>query len=271
MGQIQLKNGLDHISLALLAALLVLRFPFLMAGNLLLDSELVMSIYLDGTYLCSALLIAHQRQRLTLSNITAEAVWLFLAMPFASAAVNLTFYTWATGQGGHWSPVQMVTAAALGYYLWKTGDARLIRQEKHRFCVWMALTVAVAAGAAVLYDLPNSATPPVATARITTLGALCIYQMGTAALAEEPLFRGFMWGTLRQLGCTDLVICFIQGALFAVGHLYYLFSAPYSFWVLVPTAALLLGVIAWRSRSILFSMIAHAILNGLGEFLRFYV
>ncbi len=90
------------------------------------------------------------------------------------------------------------------------------------------------------------------------------YQTGYAAVSEEPLFRGFLWGYLRKGGWSDGWICLFQAGLFMLGHIYYLNSLPISFWIIVPTGGLVLGWLAWRSRSIATSISAHATLNALG-------
>ena len=90
-----------------------------------------------------------------------------------------------------------------------------------------------------------------------------LYQLGYAAVSEEPLFRAFLWGALRKAGWKDGWICLFQAALFALGHLHLL---------LLPQAVLNLSIVfafafaagwlAWRSRTIATSMAFHALWNG---------
>jgi membrane protease YdiL (CAAX protease family) len=91
-----------------------------------------------------------------------------------------------------------------------------------------------------------------------------LYQLGYAAVTEEPLFRGFLWGYLRNLGWREVWIWLFQAGLFWLSHFYYFSRMPISFW-LVPIGALILGALAWRSRSIATSMAAHAAMNGLTQ------
>jgi membrane protease YdiL (CAAX protease family) len=90
------------------------------------------------------------------------------------------------------------------------------------------------------------------------------YQLGYAAVTEEPLFRGFLWGYLRKSGWKEIWIWLTQAGLFALGHIYYLNKAPLSFGIIVPVGALVMGLFAWRSRSIATSMAAHGAMNALG-------
>ncbi len=97
------------------------------------------------------------------------------------------------------------------------------------------------------------------------------YQFGYAAVSEEPVFRGFLWGYLRKIGWRDVWIWIFQAALFMLGHLYYLKSMPISFWLVVPVGGLTLGWLAWRSRSIATSTMAHGVVNGLSRTLAILV
>ena len=89
-----------------------------------------------------------------------------------------------------------------------------------------------------------------------------VYQLGYAAISEEPLFRGFLWGFLRKAGWREIWIWVFQAGLFWVGHIYYFGKLPVSFWLVVPAGGLMLGLLAWRSLSIATSMAAHAAMNG---------
>lgn len=95
-------------------------------------------------------------------------------------------------------------------------------------------------------------------------------QLVRAGIAEEPFFRGFLWGGLHRAGWKDIWILLFQTLLFMLGHLYYLWNFPVSFWIVVPLGGLSTGVLAWRSRSIATSMAAHGFMNALGQMVTFY-
>jgi membrane protease YdiL (CAAX protease family) len=90
------------------------------------------------------------------------------------------------------------------------------------------------------------------------------YQLGYAAVAEEPLFRGFLWGYLRKAGWKDVWIWLFQTGLFMLAHIYYINQLPISFWIIVPVSTLVLGALAWRSKTISASMGAHTMMNASG-------
>lgn len=90
-----------------------------------------------------------------------------------------------------------------------------------------------------------------------------VYQLGFAAVPEEPLFRGFLWGGLRKLGLKDFWILIIQALLFLVGHIYYLNTDHGLFFLgFVFIDALLMGLLVWKSRTLSTSMAFHGFANG---------
>ncbi len=94
---------------------------------------------------------------------------------------------------------------------------------------------------------------------------LPIIQFLVAATAEEPLFRGLLWGYLKRLGRPDWLILVVQALLFFVGHAYYARPGLYSNWGSTLLMGFVFGIAAWKTRSILPSMIAHALVNGLTQ------
>jgi membrane protease YdiL (CAAX protease family) len=95
----------------------------------------------------------------------------------------------------------------------------------------------------------------------TSTSLVFLYQLGFAAVSEEPLFRGFLWGYLRKSGLRDTWVWLVQAGLFMSAHLYFKDALPFNFWVAVPAAGLILGLLAWRSRSTGAGMMAHAAYN----------
>lgn len=90
-----------------------------------------------------------------------------------------------------------------------------------------------------------------------------IYQLGYAAVSEEPVFRGFLWGALRSVKVKEYWILIIQASLFAVAHIHLLDSdSPALFFGITFLNGLVFGLIAWRSRSLAASMGMHGFANG---------
>ncbi len=89
------------------------------------------------------------------------------------------------------------------------------------------------------------------------------FQIGYAGVFEDPVFRGILWGKLRQSRWRNWVILLFQTALFTLAHIHYLPHQAYAFWVTVPLGGLMLGALAWGSGSLAAPMLAHGIINNL--------
>lgn len=107
-------------------------------------------------------------------------------------------------------------------------------------------------------------------ATVLQLALLPVQQFSYAALSEEPFFRGFLWGALRESGFKDRGAFIIQAVLFWLAHVYYLNVYPLSFWFIVPLGAVLFGLLVWLSKSLSTSLIAHGLMNGVGQAIAFY-
>jgi membrane protease YdiL (CAAX protease family) len=93
-------------------------------------------------------------------------------------------------------------------------------------------------------------------------------QMTTAAVWEEPLFRGFLWGYLRRWRWPNVLIWLFQAALFTAGHIYYLKEEAFVPWLIrMMLPSLIVGLIAWQARSIFASMVTHGVFNASGDML----
>lgn len=85
---------------------------------------------------------------------------------------------------------------------------------------------------------------------------------------EEVIFRGALWAFLRNLGLRERAAFFVQAFLFWIAHHEYLLqNQQYVFWVSVPCIAILLGLLAWRSKSLTPSLIGHFLFNFIGQLL----
>lgn len=89
-------------------------------------------------------------------------------------------------------------------------------------------------------------------------------QLAFAASLEEPLFRGLLWGYLRDRDWPEKRVFAAVVALFWIAHFYYIAGVPISFWLVVPLCSIVFTCLAWRSRSIGTTMMAHALTNAIG-------
>lgn len=92
------------------------------------------------------------------------------------------------------------------------------------------------------------------------------FELAHAALPEEMIFRGFLWGYMKSKGWEDKKILILQAGIFWLAHLNY-YEKPYTLWITVPLLSLILGIVVWRSRSIASSMVMHAVYNSMRFFI----
>lgn len=248
----------------LLAGLLFLRFPWLIFGRFLVPGDnVVIVVYELGTCLLTCLLIFLERERLEEYHIDSLALALLLGAPIAVLIGRMA--------GGYALPGQEIKAVFAVMLL----VALLIRRPvlprrgagRTAGCIGAAVLAGAALAVVSAFVLSFQTSQVIDLSALPSAGRLLygsLYQLDYAAAAEEPLFRGFLWGRLRKCGWKDHWIWLFQALLFAVGHAYYVGSSNISAFLAVPLGALALGLIAWKTRSVGASMIAHGITNGFG-------
>jgi membrane protease YdiL (CAAX protease family) len=257
-GSNQQKNPITWL---LLAGLLILRLPFL-TGLILIsykDPLWVDAIYQIGTYILTSVLIWWERDRLASNHIDPLVVAMVILFKPLSAVI---LPVW--GQG---SPLEFPKPLSFSFLIISIGLLVCLWRSEYRFggkpgksFAWLLVGALGGALMALVYTLIKMEFYNIEIPHPVDSIALIspIYQMGYAAVDEEPLFRAFLWGALRRLGLKDLWILLIQAALFALGHYY----RPGSDLAGTFFLALCLGLLAWRSRTIASSMGFHAFWNG---------
>ena len=257
----------SSVSWFLLGGMLFLRFPWIMLGKFVFPENMMgfTVIYELGTYLLTGLLILIERSRLAEYHIDLLALVLLLGAP---AAVLI-----GSRIGGYALPGQEIKAALavvllIALLLWRPvlprrGAGQTIRCIGAALLIGMAL--AAASGFLLAFQIPPGAEGAAALPPLGRMLYAVVYQLDYAAAAEEPLFRGFLWGRLRARGWKESRIWLFQALLFVVGHLYYVGTANISAFLVVPLGALIFGLSGWRTRSIGTSMIAHGITNAFGN------
>jgi len=99
---------------------------------------------------------------------------------------------------------------------------------------------------------------------------LFITQLNNAALSEEPLFRGFIWGYLKKRNWKEHWILLFQAFIFSLGHIYYLPKLPIAF-LGTFFAGLVFGLVVWKSKSISASIVVHGLANSMGQLIIYYI
>jgi membrane protease YdiL (CAAX protease family) len=256
----------DRVAWALVAGLLLLRIPFLggmRAFTWMRTSNWVLPIYEVGTYLLTAVLIWSERDRLAENHVDRLALTILILGKLVELLLSGLRSPWGRYLAGDAYLLYLPVAAGL---LVGLGLART-RLDRLGVRKWLWVVVAVVVGAftgafcgwVARIGFGWRMSSSLAWDRVLILSA---QQLLYAGIAEEPLFRGFLWGALRRKGWRDHRIWLAQAALFWLAHIYWLGRSPVSFWVIVPLGGLVFGLLAWRSRSIAVSMVAHGFVNG---------
>jgi membrane protease YdiL (CAAX protease family) len=229
------------------------------------------AVYETATYMLTLALVWVERRRLAEFHIDALALVLILACkPTETILLALTRapgrYSLKLGHPA--SAVIWAAAIVMSVVIYRRRSRPTVFGLR-----WFGIGAAIGVVLAVVMaypisfqisgeDLHRSLRDSGALMPISIVSTF-LYQLGYAATAEEPLFRGFLWGYLRKLGWREGRILIFQALLFSLAHIYYMKDLPISFWIVVPSSAVVLGLLVWRSRTIACSMAAHAALNSL--------
>ncbi len=265
----------NSVTFLLIASLLFLRLPFLAGVTYWLKTRpnWLEPAFEIGTYLLTAVLIWWERDRLLDFHVDGLALTIIILLKPIETILRAF---------GGWDKSGLAFPNPLGLTFWAIAVGLFIalRASRTQFpkiqlsqLRWFAVGIVIGAVQAALLGYPASfqvqeicrlQRPNLVPILVQTIPGF-IYQLGYAAVTEEPLFRGFLWGYLRKARWKEVWIWLFQALLFCLSHIYYLDRAPISFWIIVPMGALVLGLVAWRSRSIAASMATHGCANELAS------
>jgi len=260
----------ETISWALLAGLLFLRLPLSTGAAYFPRLTWLDPLYEICTYALTLYLIWLEQDRLVLFHIDALVIVMIVFLkPLETLFLMVYSDNHLLAFPGFPSLLIWVSAAVFFFVLRKQRpDLLKVRKTSWR---WFGLGVLAGIGKALLlgYPMARQLGPnppyykPILFNALLPVLPYFLFQLGYAAVAEEPLFRGFLWGHLRKAGWNEWWIWPFQTLLFMLGHLYYLPQQPVPFWIVVPIGGLVQGLLAWKSRTIASSMAAHGLSNAL--------
>ena len=262
------KPGL--IPLLVLGGLLLLRLPFFTGAELLQagSTAWVMQVFDIGTYFLTAILIWLERRHLEEFHITPLALVMILVfkplMPVIIYAMGGVDYPLSIT-----SPVTFLyLVIAVGLSLALIIPDRKWKSVPRHDWIWLGWGVLGGLGIALLTCYPMALSLKAfgvlygfSIQDLTDAFIRVPHQIGYAAITEEPLFRGFLWGYLKKYHWKEGAILVFQTGLFMLGHAYYLKKMPLMLWVSIPLVGFGLGLLVWRSRTIATSMAAHTMVN----------
>lgn len=258
-----------RVAWVVLSILLFLRIPYtiLIIYFLPIENQMGAAIYETSTYLLTAILIWWERDRLIDFHIDTLSLLLII---FARPLQTLILLEWKVD-----SP--LVPPQPMGFLIWLVSFVLIISLWKSGFRPgrisrqnWIAIAIGlfIGIGVSVLENLDvfvssfGNSSRVVSTPQLSSSALVLLYHVGFAPINEEPLFRGFLWGYLRQLKWKETGILFFQAALFTSAHVYFASQYPLRFWLFIPCVAILLGLLTWRTRSIAPAILTHGAING---------
>jgi len=265
------KSWHRQVFLLVLIGLLILRIPFF-AGMRFFNIQWAWteSVYQIGTYLLTTFLIWWEVDNLTDYHIDTLAVLIIilfkpvqtLVLKYRELNDDLLAFP-GTSSLIMWS-IAIVFAIAMWLKRSKLPGIKSVGLG------WLVIGIAAGFSTMVVLSYPvsfqvpaSSSLPltPVFKRILTNIPSSFVLQIGWAAVAEEPLFRGFLWGFLKKRNWREHWIWLFQAGLFTFSHIYYINTLPIFFWIFVPVCTLVLGWLVWRSRTIATSMVAHGMIN----------
>lgn len=264
------KKRSNSIFLLLLIMLLILRFPVLISAccHITPFYEFMVSyIFQDGTYLITAILILLKRDTLFDYNIGICSLIIFILAP--ASEILSEYFEFRRIQTCLWFEIGVSICLFIALFLFRP---KFHKRSIKEILLWFLIAVAVGICIGILSGLLQRTRGTIFPDRPTVwvITYKFLIQLGNAAIIEEPLFRGFLWGFLKKSHWNDCWIWLFQALLFWLGHIYFLGVNNYSFFIIIPMGALILGLVAWRSKSIAASMTVHGLFNSISQIVAFY-
>ncbi len=266
---IPLKSKMDlhqFIFWFLISLLLILRLPILGLTTYLVPSTFkwVVPLYEIGTYLIIIFLIWWERENLQIHHMDGLAIFLIIIFKPLS---TLILHFWIPS-----NPMAFPKTISLAFFIPSVILLTLVLRKKitAKIDTWRSIRWFIAGGflgvllmvieGIIMIKYLNSPFPinPGAEGWFYPF-----YQIGFAAVPEEPLFRGFLWGGMKKAGIKDFWILIIQTVAFTLAHIYYL-NTPKAilYLIIIFINSLCMGILVWKSRLISSTIAFHGFANG---------
>lgn len=260
--QIKIEHAFNEkISNIILIFLLLVRLVdqdlaiWIFGGNV---SDRVAYWYNSTAFILTALIIWLNRHRLATLNIDR---------PFIGALIiGGVFYSLRTTPNN----VGILVGIAAGMIFWAYTENQFVFRNPIPYPrgtgLLILFSILLALAPVILFPSPLKTTLSLPVFITTFLGVLQSYLV--LNVFEEVIFRGALWAYLQSFGLSERVAFLTQAILFWIAHhRFLLLDHQYSFWVAAPCIAILLGLLAWRSKSLTPSLIGHFLFNFITQLL----
>lgn len=260
------KRNTMYLHVMVMIGLLILRFPFIIFTSIfptVISNNISLSIFTDGTYILTAILIFLEKNRLQKFNINLFAIIIFILFPMIKPIIYVVTADYVPWKMIPFSKVQILVSIILCLTILKS-HTEIKRENLVYYVKWSIISVLIGIFTAIAlgYFYKPFVTRGEIHASVPIFIFNFITQLTNAAISEEPLFRGFIWGYLDGAGWKSIWIWLFQAIIFSIGHIYYLPKYPV-FFIGTFIGALIFGAIAWRSKSIGTSIVVHGTVNSL--------
>jgi membrane protease YdiL (CAAX protease family) len=250
-----MKN--NKVSTILLLVLLFLRIPFLNIIKFIYYVPPVWAVeFFDvGTFVLIGILIWFNKDDLEKFHISKLSLWVFI---FSGTLLRFTL-SWTT----------LLFWGVSIFIFCRLRKGSFIAKTPGKDYLWAFRGLVLGIGLSIAFSIfsPSNLVASVdSKPRLFWGVGIFFYELSRAALPEEMVFRGFLWGYLKKFGFDERKILIIQAGLFWLAHLNY-FEKKYTFWVIVPLMGIVMGLIVWRSRTLSSSILLHAVYNTMSYFL----
>lgn len=264
-----------QVTWILVAGLFILRIPLATSVRIFAPVAVDWAAPLVeiGTYFLTALLIWWERNRLADFHIGRLVLLIFImGKPLELLLYQMQIpFSYPPKSAAYLLYLPIAVGLGLALLVSRPTLPKLNFQVVGWMIMGILLGIALGMYSGSIIKANNSALGNVGAVTLELLFFLPLQQMLYAGIFEEPFFRGFFWGSLRKLGLKEIWIWLMQAGFFWLGHTYYLVHGPiWSFWFIVPVGGLILGLLAWRSRSVAVSMVTHGLANGISQIVGFY-
>lgn len=254
--------------LLIILILFGLRYPLLFLGEAaIIPPEFAFLFYTCFTYLFSGVFIVLYRKNLEQYNITKVALGVFFLAPIMSIIMGNNY------DPSLWIRFLMAVVFIVILIIKRKDLIQISKKSVSTISINIILTLLLCATIPVLIHILQG-SPKVDLDSMTSeqayfdLRRIWFFQLSSAAICEEPLFRGFVWGYMRNKNIKSIWICLTQAGLFWLGHIYYI-DTGLNFWIIHPAVAIILGLLVWKTKSITHTMVLHSSINTLTDYLRF--
>ncbi len=219
-------------------------------------------LYEFSTYLVISLLIWRERRRLLEYRISKLALILFLCGP---AYYTLMALLKIVPMNPFSNVLIFTVSIVLAVKLIKDRQVEAINPEG--WVRWLIAGTVIGAAGGSLVGLLISLQPEhmIDTNSILNIILQPTFQISTAGVYEEPLFRAFFWIYLYQRGWQNRWIWIFQAFLFCIAHTYYISEGNFYSLGTCLFGGLVLGLVAWKARDIAPSMFAHGFFNSFAQ------